>query len=306
MPGMTGGVKPGRSEFISIRGLRYHVRHWGDEAAPKLFLIHGWLDNSATFQFLVDALQGDWHCIAPDWRGYGLTQWSGSDTYWYGDFIADLDQLLKHYQPGVPVKLVAHSFGASVSGVYAGIRPERIEKFVNIDAYGAKPGGGAEALQHYRRWLRRINRAAPEHHYKSWEDLEERLQRMHPRIPKERVQYLARHWAVERDGQIVLNHDPAHARNDGMDLTNRLDEAMAAWQEVTAPTLIFLASHGGAVNRAPDLTPGATAAERFGSFRNHRQIWFDDTGHMMQIERPAELAPLIERFMNGGLAALPA
>jgi hypothetical protein len=39
------------------------------------------MDVSASFQFLVDALRGDWHAIAPDWRGYGLTQWSGADSY---------------------------------------------------------------------------------------------------------------------------------------------------------------------------------------------------------------------------------
>ena len=29
---------------------------WGDERAPKLFLLHGWMDVAASFQFLVDAL----------------------------------------------------------------------------------------------------------------------------------------------------------------------------------------------------------------------------------------------------------
>ena len=40
-------------------------------AAPKLFLLHGWMDVGASFQFLVDALHGDWHVIAPDLRGFG-------------------------------------------------------------------------------------------------------------------------------------------------------------------------------------------------------------------------------------------
>jgi pimeloyl-ACP methyl ester carboxylesterase len=79
---------------------------------------------------------------------------------------------------------------------------------------------------------------------------------------------------------------------------------MAAWREVTAPTLIFLARQGGAVNRLPDLTPGATTADRFGCFRNHKTIWFEDTGHMMHLERPAELAPIIETFMDQGLEAV--
>ncbi len=67
-------MKPSESVFVDIRGLRYHCRTWGDPAHPKLFLLHGWMDVSASFQFFVDALRGDWHAIAPDWRGYGLTR----------------------------------------------------------------------------------------------------------------------------------------------------------------------------------------------------------------------------------------
>jgi pimeloyl-ACP methyl ester carboxylesterase len=40
-------------------------------------MMHGWMDVGASFQFVVDALQGDWHVIAPDWRGFGLSQRSG-------------------------------------------------------------------------------------------------------------------------------------------------------------------------------------------------------------------------------------
>ncbi|MEG1329542.1 MAG: alpha/beta hydrolase, partial [Janthinobacterium sp.] len=65
-------MKLSRSEFISIRGARTHVRHWGREGAPILFMVHGWMDVAASFQFVVDELQGDWHVIAPDWRGFGL------------------------------------------------------------------------------------------------------------------------------------------------------------------------------------------------------------------------------------------
>ena len=67
-------MKASRSEFLDIRGLRYHVRTWGNASAPKLFLLHGWMDVSASFQFVVDELRRDWHVIAPDWRGFGLSE----------------------------------------------------------------------------------------------------------------------------------------------------------------------------------------------------------------------------------------
>ena len=87
-------MTPSRSRFLPIRGLRYHLREWGDEGAPKLFLLHGWMDVSASFQFVVDELRSGWHVIAPDWRGFGQTEWIGGDAYWFPDYLGDLDAIL--------------------------------------------------------------------------------------------------------------------------------------------------------------------------------------------------------------------
>jgi hypothetical protein len=38
-------MRESRSLFLTIRGLRYHVRAWGDERAPKLFMLHGRMDD---------------------------------------------------------------------------------------------------------------------------------------------------------------------------------------------------------------------------------------------------------------------
>lgn len=295
-------MKPSESLFVNIRGLRYHVRSWGRPGAPIVFLIHGWMDSSASFQFLVDEMRRDWHVLAPDWRGYGETQWSGSDTYWYGDFLGDLDCLLAQFQPEGQVNLVAHSFGANVACVYSGLRPERIARLVNIDAYGAKPGTPEDVLKRYQRWMRRLNKSLTAPTYASHAELEARLQRANPRVTAERIAFIARHWSVSNEGGgIKLRHDPAHTLNDGMDASNRLEEAMASWRAITAPTLILLARQGGAILRAKDLTTGATGEDRFACFQNSREIWFEDTGHMMHLERPAELAPLIEDFIQNGL-----
>jgi pimeloyl-ACP methyl ester carboxylesterase len=50
-------LKPSRSRFLPVRGLRYHLREWGEPGAPLLVLLHGWMDVSASFQFVVDALE---------------------------------------------------------------------------------------------------------------------------------------------------------------------------------------------------------------------------------------------------------
>ncbi|MGZ2874013.1 alpha/beta fold hydrolase, partial [Pseudomonas aeruginosa] len=68
-------LQESRSEFLRIRGLRYHVRRWGDADKPPLVLLHGWLDVSETFHFMVQPLLERWQVIAPDWRGFGYSEW---------------------------------------------------------------------------------------------------------------------------------------------------------------------------------------------------------------------------------------
>ena len=73
------------------------------------------MDVSASFQFLVDALAGDWHVLAPDWRGFGLSQ-TPQDGYWFPDYVADLDALARALAPGRSRSTVAgHSLGANVA-----------------------------------------------------------------------------------------------------------------------------------------------------------------------------------------------
>jgi pimeloyl-ACP methyl ester carboxylesterase len=74
-------MKPSHSIICEIRGLRYHLRTWGAGANPKLFLLHGWMDVSASFQFFVDALSQNWSVMAPDWRGFGLSEWHQGGYY---------------------------------------------------------------------------------------------------------------------------------------------------------------------------------------------------------------------------------
>ena len=53
--------RPGRSRFVTLRGLKHHLNVWGDATLvtperPPLLLMHGWMDVGASFQFIVDAL----------------------------------------------------------------------------------------------------------------------------------------------------------------------------------------------------------------------------------------------------------
>ena len=124
-------LQPSRSEYVPVRTQSYHVRMWGTPrpGTPPLVLLHGWMDVSASWQFVVDALAQQRHVIAPDWRGFGLTQGPPVDTYWLADYLGDLDFLLDHYAADTPVDLVGHSMGGNIAMLYAGVRPARIRRW---------------------------------------------------------------------------------------------------------------------------------------------------------------------------------
>ena len=287
-------MRQSESLFFELRGLRYHVRHWRGEPARRMFLLHGWMDVSASFQFLVDAMAPDWDVYAPDWRGYGLTSWSGADSYWFPDYIADLDQLLDRIQSDAPVNLVGHSLGGNVAALYAGIRPERIARFVNLEGFGMPATRAEQAPKRYARWMEELRVEPRLRSYQSYAALADRLQQNNARLTRERAEFLARHWGADAPGgAVVLRSDPAHK------LVNanlyRLDEAMECWQRVTAPVLWVDAEHSETRTRM-SLSEQALA-ERRAAFKDLRQVTVQDAGHMLHHDQPGRVARLIEEFL---------
>jgi pimeloyl-ACP methyl ester carboxylesterase len=291
---IAAAMRTSESKFFDVRGLRYHVRHWQGSADRKLFLLHGWMDVSASFQFLVDALARDWDVYAPDWRGYGLTAWSGSDNYWFPDYLGDLDALLDRLEPGKGATLIGHSLGANVAGLYAGIRPERVARFVNLEGFGMPATRPEQAPKRYARWMDELKTQPRWRPYASYAELADRLQKNNARLTRERAEYLALHWGKDVEGGgVVLRSDPAHKLVNAT--LYRLDEARACWERVAAPVLWIDAAESETVARMK-LAPEALA-ERRAAFKDLKYRTVQDAGHMLHHDRPEEVARLIEQFL---------
>lgn len=287
-------MKESESVFIDIRGLRIHCRCWGALGQPKLFLLHGWMDFSASFQFLVDAFRHDWQVIAPDWRGYGLSDRSESDTYWFPDYFADLERILAHFQPGEPVQLAGHSMGGNVAALYAGIRPERVARLVNMEGFGLNDSRPEEAPQRYARWLDQIEKGARLRDYASFDELAGRLRSNNPRLTPERALFLARHWGeADASGRVALRADPGHKLINPV--LYRLEEAKACWRRIAAPVLWI---EGEDSKNANDLRMSATDRDsRKAFFPNLVERCIPDSGHMMHHDQPERAAAMIEEFL---------
>ncbi|AOK46658.1 MULTISPECIES: alpha/beta fold hydrolase [Burkholderia] len=287
------------SDFVTVRGVKLHVRRWGRPDAPTLYMLHGWMDVAASFQFVVDALAGDWQVIAPDARGFGLSDWpvaaQGGGHYWFHEYLADLDALIDHYTPDGEVNLIGHSMGANVVCLYAGARPQRVRRVVDLEGFGLAPARVEQAPRRVGQWLDELRTPPTLKRYASLEDVAARLVKTNPRLEPRRAAFLAEHWSMrDAHGQYQLLADPAHKLRGP--LLYRLDEVMAIWSKVRAkvlhveavdsPTLAFLAGE----------IPIPEFKARFAAFADWREKLVEDAGHMVHHDQPEQIAALIEAF----------
>jgi pimeloyl-ACP methyl ester carboxylesterase len=293
--------KAARSEFVPLRNLKYHARVWGEPAPGKvpLVMVHGWMDVAASWQFVVDCFAQDHYVIAPDWRGYGLTESPPADNYWSPDYLADLDFLLDHYSPDAPVNLVGHSMGGNIAMLYAGVRPQRIRRLVNLEGFGMAATRPAQAPRRYAKWmdeLKSLHRGELElKPYASAAGVAERLMKTNKRLTRDKAEWLAAHWAKpDAQGQWRILGDPAHKVINSQ--LYRVDETLEVFKCITAPTLSVHASDDSLTTWWKGKYTLAEYHERLRAVPQVETATLADTGHMLHHDRPEELARRIEAF----------
>ena len=263
--------------------------------------MHGWMDVGASFQFMVDAGLADRTMTALDWRGFGLSSPTASDNYWFPDYVADLDFLLDALSPDQQVDLVGHSMGGNIAMLYAGVRPARVRRLVNLEGFGMKAVPPSEAPARYAQWIDELK--AHERGdlglrpYESLDAVAARLMKTNPRLPHAKALWLAQHWArQEPDGRWTLLGDPRHK------LVNpqiyRVEEVLEVWKRIQAPMLSV---------RAGDDTLGRKvgAAYTYDQYLDRLKVLpaapthatVPDSGHMVHHDQPEVLARLIEQFL---------
>jgi len=289
-------VRPSTAQFVAVRGLRYHVRTWGEARSRKLMLLHGWMDVSASFQFLVDALSAEWQVLAPDWRGFGLSE-CPHEGYWFADYVADLDGLVRALAPDGAIDIAGHSLGGNVALLYAGLRPGRVRNVVSLDGFGIPAEGPDAAPAKFTAWLDALEKPPVLTPYRSLAAVADRLQKNNRRLARDKAEYLASHWGEALpDGSARLRADPRHK----LPFPNvyRLEEVFAIWQRITAPALWVVADDSDIPRwLAGGGDPAAEIQRRMAHVPGARLVTIKDAGHMLHHDQPEAVARALETFL---------
>lgn len=290
---MRVSSNPQRST-VAINGLRLVCWTWGEAGNPPILMLHGWADTGATFAFIAAHLAAQFQVLAPDFRGFGESEWARSG-YWFPDYLADVDALSRHFWGTQGCHLVGHSMGGNIAGLYAGIRPAQVNRLVLLEGFGLPPTAPPQALVRYRRWLNEGAKFSGLRDFASHDALMKHLTRLAPKASSEVLAEVAPCWARPLpSGEWRLKMDPLHKRV--YPILYRRDEARACWCETTAPTLLVSARDSNFATRFPGLDVVDDLAQCYRNFA-HREI--SDAGHMLHWEQPAQVAAVINEFLSG-------
>ena len=122
----------------TIEGLDIFYREAGRKGAPQLVLLHGFPTSSHMFRDLIPKLADDFHIIAPDYPGYGLSSMPSVDEFDYTfENIALIVDTLLETRGFNSYSLYLMDYGAPIGFRIAESHPERVSGFViqNGNAY---------------------------------------------------------------------------------------------------------------------------------------------------------------------------
>jgi pimeloyl-ACP methyl ester carboxylesterase len=298
--------RPGRSLRLPVRGLDYHLVTWGDASMasaerPPLMMFHGWMDVGVSFQFVVDALdelEGPTRFIvAADWRGFGGTACATVDSFWFADYAGDLDAIGDALAPAAPFDLLGHSMGGNVVMAYAGARPARVRKLINLEGFGLPATRAEQAPRRLAQWLDELKtpqRFAP---YADAAAVAARLRKTNPRLAPDKAAWLATQWAEpQADGTWRLRADAAHKRVNPV--LYRVDETLAGWREIAAPLLWVDGANTDMTVWWGQRYSLAEFDTRLAVVRDVTRVRLADCGHMLHHDQPMALARALREFLE--------
>ena len=198
------------------------------------------------------------------------------------DYVADLDDVIAQTAQGELV-VVGHSMGGSVSGYWAGTRPEKVAKLALLEGLGPPDMANMDGPIRTAMWIDAWKTArAKQKVLPSVEVAAEKMRAKDPLLSEASALELARAGTRPAEGGVTWKHDPLHLTMGPYPY--RLDTAIKYWTRITCPTLIV----DGADSKMN--LPIAERAARRAHFVNHRHVVIPGAGHALQRHQPAALA----------------
>lgn len=117
---------------LNLPHIQLSYLEWNQGREP-LLLLHGLADCGMVWLSLAEFLRDRYHIIAPDLRGHGDSS-KPNRGYSYAEIVADLEALMARVG-WTSAHVVAHSWSAKITAIWARQQPQRFRSIVLVDPF---------------------------------------------------------------------------------------------------------------------------------------------------------------------------
>jgi pimeloyl-ACP methyl ester carboxylesterase len=274
---------------VKVDGLSIFYREAGSKDAPTILLLHGLPSSSRMFQPLLTRLADKYHLVAPDYPGFGHSDWPNPKQFDYTfDHIAtvmtDFTEALglSHYT------LYMQDYGGPVGFRMALAHPDRVDALIVQDAVAHNEGLGANWVTRRAFWADRATHdEALRKNLLSFAATMTRHVGDDPNIELYDPDLWADEYAfLNSPGQAQIQSDLFYDYRTNVDAYPKWQ----AWMQKTQPTLLVLwGKH--------DLSFDLGEPERYHKDVPGASVHVLEAGHFALDTRPNEIASLVRDFM---------
>jgi pimeloyl-ACP methyl ester carboxylesterase len=275
---------------VKVDGLNIFYRESGPKDAPVLLLLHGLPSSSRMFQPLLTRLADKYHLIAPDYPGFGHSDWLDPKQFDYTfDHIAqvmdDFTQALglNHYS------LYMQDYGGPVGFRMILAHPERAERLIVQDAVAHNEGLGVNWATRRAYWADRA--AKEEAMQKNLLSLTATKTRHVGDDPNAELYdpdlWIDEYRFLNSPGQAQIQSDLFYDYRTNVDAYPKWQ----AWMQKAQPKLLVLwGKH--------DLSFDPGEPERYRKDVPSAEVHVLDAGHFAMDTKANEIVEFVRNFMN--------
>jgi pimeloyl-ACP methyl ester carboxylesterase len=275
---------------VQIDGLSIFYREAGPKDAPTIVLLHGLPSSSRMFEPLLTRLADRYHLIAPDYPGFGHSEWPDPKRFAYtfdhiASVMADFTQALGLSD----YTLYMQDYGAPVGFRMVLAHPERVRALIVQDGVAHNEGLGANWVKRRAFWAdRTANEATLRENLLSLTATKTRHIGDDPNIEL----YDPDLWTDEyrflnTPGQAQIQSDLFYDYRTNVDGYLKWQ----AWMQKTQPRLLVLwGKH--------DLSFDGGEPERYRKDVPSAEVHVLDAGHFAMDTRADEVAGFVHSFMQ--------
>jgi pimeloyl-ACP methyl ester carboxylesterase len=275
---------------VKVDGLSIFYREAGPKDAPTILLLHGLPSSSRMFQPLLTRLSDKYHLVAPDYPGFGHSDWPDPKKFLYTfDHIATVMDGFVQALGLSRHTLYMQDYGGPVGFRMALAHPERVQALIVQDAVAHNEGLGVNWVTRRAFWAdRQTNEEALRKNLLSMAATKTR----HVGDDSNVDLYDPDLWTDEyaflnSPGQAQIQSDLFYDYRTNVENYPKWQ----AWMQKTQPSLLVIwGKH--------DLSFDPGEPERYRKDVPKAQVYVLDAGHFALDTKADKIASLVSEFMK--------